>query len=56
MPKKKRKKFDVVSAVKAAAREKVGPVPATRKEAGTPKSRKRREKHKSTLSKLLEDD
>ncbi len=54
--KPKAKKFDVVSAVKAAARQKVGTPPPTRKEPSSPKQRKRAEKHKPTLGKLLADD
>ncbi len=54
MPKKKKvKKFDVVSAVKAAARVKVGAVPPTRKQEGTAKRKKKEEKHKPTLGRLL---
>ncbi len=54
MPKKKKsRKFDVVSAVKAAAREKVGAVPPTRKQEGILKRKGKEEKHKPTLSRLL---
>ncbi len=54
MPRKKKaKKFDVVAAVKAAAREKIGTVPPTRKQEGKLKRKKKEEKHKPTLSRLL---
>ncbi len=57
MPKKKKvKSFDVVAAVKAAARAKIGAVPPTRKQEGTRKRKKKQEKHKPTLSRLLGDD
>jgi hypothetical protein len=57
MPKKRKPKpFDMVSAVKAAARAKVGTPPPTRKEDASPKHKKGAEKHKPTLDKLLEDD
>lgn len=57
MPRKRKvKKFDVVSAVKAAARSAVGNPPPTRREPASPKHKKRVEKHKPTLSKLLADD
>jgi hypothetical protein len=48
---KKPKPFRAVDAVKAAAREKIGSPPPTRREPNVKK--KRREKHKSTLGKLL---
>jgi hypothetical protein len=54
--KAKPKKFDVVAAVKAAARAKVGTPPPTRKEPSSPKRNKAGEKHKPTLGRLLEDD
>ncbi len=50
--KKKARKFDVVAAVKAAAREKVGTPKPTRAEP----ARRGREKHKPTLGELLTDD
>lgn len=56
MAKKKAKKFDVVSAVKAAARAKVGTPPPTRKEDASPKRKQAREKHKPTLGELLAND
>lgn len=57
MPKKpKPKKFNVVAAVKAAAREKVGPPPPTRKAPAKPKHMSPAEKHKPTLGRLLADD
>jgi hypothetical protein len=54
--KAKPKKFDVVAAVKAAARAKMGTPPPTRKEPSLPKQKKGPEKHKPTLGKLLADD
>jgi hypothetical protein len=48
---KKPKPFRAVQAVKAAAREKIGPPPPTRRVPNIKK--KRREKHKPTLDKLL---
>ena len=54
--KRKPKPFNVVSAVKAAARVKVGTPPPTRKAIASPKHKKRAEKHKPTLDKLLADD
>lgn len=56
MPKKKRKKFDVVAAIKAVAREKLGSPPPTRKAPGRKKAKITGEKHKPTLGKLLQDD
>jgi hypothetical protein len=50
---KKRKAFRVVAAVKAAAREKIGAPPPTRSVPDVKKER--REKHKPTLRKLLEE-
>ena len=50
---KKPRAFRAVKAVKEAAREKIGAPPATRR---VPDKKKRRgEKHKSTLEKLLDD-
>lgn len=54
--KRKLQKFDVVKAVKAAARATVGTPPATRKEPASPKHRDSPEKHKPSLGKLLADD
>ncbi len=55
--KKPAKKFDVVRAVKAAARASVGPPPPTRKEEDVVSKRRRKStKHKPTLGKLLADD
>ena len=51
--KKKQKRFSAVQAVKELARERVGPVPPVRKAENTKKSRK--EKHKLTLGKLLQE-
>jgi hypothetical protein len=51
---KKRKpgRFSATKAVKAAAREKIGTPPATRRESAKPKSD---EKHKPSLSDLLSE-
>ena len=51
---KKPKPFRAVDAVKAAAREKIGSPPPTRRERNVKKED--REKHKPTLGKLLEDE
>lgn len=51
---KKPKPFRAVSAVKAAAREKIGAPPPTRRVPDVKK--KNREKHKATLGKLLGED
>jgi hypothetical protein len=51
--KKKQKRFSAVKAVKALARERVGAPPPVRKEEGT--KRQGKEKHKSTLGKLLQE-
>jgi hypothetical protein len=51
---KKPKPFRAVDAVKAAAREKIGSPPPTRR---VPDAKKqRREKHKPNLGRLLEDE
>jgi hypothetical protein len=49
---KKRKTFQVVTAVKELARERLGSPPP---EKIVPNKKKRPEKHKPTLAKLLED-
>jgi hypothetical protein len=51
--KKKPGRFRAVKAVKAAAREKIGTPPATRRVPD--RKRQRREKHKPTLGRLLEE-
>ncbi len=58
MPSKirKPKPFRAASAVKAAAREALGTPPPTRTEPDNKKRRKKSEKHKPTLGKLLADD
>ena len=56
MAKKRVKKFDVVKAVKAAAREAVGTPPATRKLDVVAKKRRKVMKHKPTLGSLLSDE
>ncbi|HUK43295.1 MAG TPA: hypothetical protein VLW48_02510 [Candidatus Bathyarchaeia archaeon] len=55
MPSKPRKSkpFRATTAVKAAARAKVGTPPPTRAEPGDKKRKGKAEKHKPTLSKLL---
>jgi len=50
--KKKQKKFRAVEAVKAMARERIGAPKASQIVVGR---KKKEEKHKPTLSKLLED-
>ena len=53
MPRKKKpKRFRAVTAVKQLARERIGPPPA---EKIVIEKTKKREKHKPTLGKLLED-
>jgi hypothetical protein len=55
--KKGKKRFDVVKAVKAAARAAVGTPPPTRRVEATPKRRAtKQEKHKTTLSNLLGEE
>ncbi len=54
MKKKRPKPFRAVTAVKSAAREKLGMPPPTRRDPDVKKER--REKHKPTLSKFLEQD
>ncbi|HVP54314.1 MAG TPA: hypothetical protein VMU45_04900 [Candidatus Eisenbacteria bacterium] len=58
MPSKRRKPkaFKAASAVKAAAREKIGTPPPTRAEPSTKKRRSKSPKHKPTLGKLLEEE
>ena len=57
MPAKKRKSkpFRAASAVKAAARAKIGTPPPTRVKPADKKRKSKAEKHKPTLSKLLQD-
>lgn len=54
MKKRKPKPFRAVTAVKSAAREKIGTPPPTRRDPDVTKER--REKHKPTLTKLLSED
>jgi hypothetical protein len=55
MPKKhKVKPFRAVTAVKAAAREKIGRIPASR--VVPDRKKKKQEKHKPTLGKLLGEE
>jgi hypothetical protein len=58
MPSKPRKPkpFSAASAVKAAAREKIGTPPPTRAEPSTKKPKSKSPKHKPTLGKLLEEE
>ncbi len=58
MPSKPRKlkPFRATTAVKAAARAKVGTPPPTRAEPADKKRKGKAEKHKPTLSKLLRDE
>jgi hypothetical protein len=53
MPKKKKKVFSAVKAVKANARERVGQPKPERVIAFTPRAIKRKSKHKETLSEIL---
>ena len=53
MAKKKKKRFDVTKAVKAASRANIGTVPVTKR--GPAKKKEPGEKHKPTLEKLLEE-
>jgi len=52
---RKPKPFRAASAVKAAARAAIGSPPPTRAEPAGKKRKPKAEKHKPTLSKLLED-
>jgi hypothetical protein len=53
----KRKKFDIVKAVKSAARAAVGTPPPTRRQEPIPnKRRKKGEKYKPTLGNLLTEE
>jgi hypothetical protein len=54
MTKRRKKKFSVTKAVKAAAREQVGMPPPTRRVEDA--SKKEREKHRPSLGKLMEED
>jgi hypothetical protein len=53
---RKPKPFRATSAVKAAAREKIGTPPATRAEPSTKKSKTQKPKHKPTLGDLLGEE
>jgi len=53
--KRKPKPFRAASAVKAAARAALGTPPPTRAEPSDKKGKSKTEKHKRTLSKLLEE-
>jgi hypothetical protein len=53
MAKKKKKRFDVTKAVKAASRANIGVVPPTKR---VPMKKEPGQKHKPTLAKLLEED
>ena len=52
---KKPKPFRAAAAVKAAAREKIGAPPPTRAEPVDKKRRVKKEKHKPSFSKLLQE-
>jgi hypothetical protein len=53
----KKKRFDVVKAVKSAARAAVGAPPPTKRVEGAPKRQlKRQDKHKPTLGHLLGEE
>ncbi len=54
MKKKRPEPFRAVTAVKSAAREKLGMPPPTRRDPDTKKEH--REKHKPTLDKLLQEE
>ncbi len=54
MKKRKPKPFRAVKAVKSLARERIGTPPPTRRESDVTKER--REKHKATLIKLLNEE
>jgi len=53
--KREPKQFRTASAVKAAARAAIGSPPPTRAEPASKKRKSHTDKHKPTLSKLLED-
>ncbi len=53
MAKKKKKRFDVTKAVKAASRANIGPVPVTKR---VPVKKEPSLKHKATLAKLLDEE
>jgi hypothetical protein len=53
MAKKKKQRFDVTKAVKAASRANIGVVPATKR---VPMKKEPGQKHKPTLAKLLEEE
>ena len=56
MAKRKKDRFSVVKAVKANARERVGPVPPERVIPDPKDKRARQPKHKETLAELLSRD
>ena len=58
MPSKRRKPkpFKAASAVKSAARAKIGTPPPTRAEPSSKKDKTKSPKHKPTLGKLLEEE
>lgn len=56
MPKKKRKTFRAVSAVKALARERVGTPPPEQVAPDRRKKKKSEEKHKPTLGQMLQEN
>jgi hypothetical protein len=54
MPKRKRKRFSSVRAVKAMARERIGTPPGLR--VVPDRKKEKSDKHKTTLGKLLQDE
>jgi len=52
--KRKKKRFSAVTTVKEMAREMIGSPPPTRRQPQTKKTSCKREKHKQTLARLLE--
>jgi hypothetical protein len=54
MPKRKRKRFSAVQAVKAMARERIGTPPGLR--VVPDRKKEKSDKHKTTLGKLLQDE
>lgn len=54
--KRKKKTFDIVTAVKSASRKAIGTVPPTRRVEVDPKKRVKRTKRKPTLGELLGEE
>lgn len=53
---KKKKRFDVVKAVKSASRAAIGVVPPTRRAEVSPKKKGEKAKHKPTLGQMLGEE